>query len=107
MESGELKAILDELKKRLSDLYGERLVELVLFGSQARGDAEDGSDIDVLVVLKGEVDACAEIKRTIDIVAGMSLENDTVVSCVFMNDDYYRRRNGPFLRNVRREGVRL
>ena len=61
----------------------------------------------MLVVLRGEVDPCEEIKRTIDVVASMSLQNDTVISCVFMDEDYYRRRNGPLLRNVRREGIRL
>ena len=50
-----LKPILTRLKKELTDLYGDRLQHLTLFGSQARGDAEPGSDIDVLVVLKSPV----------------------------------------------------
>jgi predicted nucleotidyltransferase len=33
--------------------FGERLLELVLFGSRARGDAEPDSDIDVCVVISG------------------------------------------------------
>ena len=37
--NNELKTILTELKTRLVNLYSERLVELILFGSQARGDA--------------------------------------------------------------------
>lgn len=107
MSNQGLKAVLSELKDRLSDLYGDRLVELILYGSQARGDAEDGSDIDVLVVLRGQVNACDEIERSGDIVARLSLDNDVVISCVFLSEDYYLRRNGPLLRNVRREGVRL
>jgi len=39
---------------------------MVLFGSQARGDAESGSDIDVLGMLKGAVSPCEEIARTIN-----------------------------------------
>ena len=50
-----LQPILTRLKKELTDLYGDRLQHLTLFGSQARGDAEPGSDIDVLVVLKSPV----------------------------------------------------
>ena len=47
--------ILAELRRRFDALYGERLLRMVLYGSQARGDAEPGSDIDVLVVLAGHV----------------------------------------------------
>jgi predicted nucleotidyltransferase len=53
-----LQTILTELRRRFEALYGERLVRMVLFGSQAREDAELGSDIDVLVVLKGPVSPC-------------------------------------------------
>ena len=44
--------VLEELKERLSAAYGERLHAVVLFGSEARGDARPDSDIDVLVVLE-------------------------------------------------------
>lgn len=102
-----LSAILTELKGRFQEIYGDRLVQMVLYGSQARGDAVPGSDIDVLVVLRGKVDPAGEIARVTDIVADISLQNDTVVSCVFMDEDRFLHRNGPFLRNVRREGIQV
>ncbi|MFN7854613.1 MAG: hypothetical protein ACK5OU_22250 [Dolichospermum sp.] len=37
-----LQLILTRLKQELTDLYGDRLQHLTLFGSQARGDAEPG-----------------------------------------------------------------
>ena len=46
-----LITILAELRRRFEVLYGTRMVKMMLFGSQARGDAEPGSDIDALVVL--------------------------------------------------------
>jgi len=100
-----LRTALTELRCRFETLYGERLVRMVLFGSQARGDAEPGSDIDVLVVLKEPVEPYEEIKRSSDIVGELSLDWDVVISCVFVDENQFFQRDGPFLRNVRREGV--
>ena len=69
-----LQLILTRLKQELTDLYGDRLQHLTLFGSQARGDAEPGSDIDVLVVLKSPVNPGEEIKRTGKAIADLSLD---------------------------------
>ena len=100
-----LRTILTELRSRLEALYGDRLVKLMLYGSQARGDAEPDSDIDVLVVLKDAVNAGREIERTGDIVSDVSLLNRVVVSCVFVSDERFRSEWTPLLANVRREGV--
>ena len=100
-----IQDVLKELRRRFEALYGDRLVQLVLFGSRARGDAEPDSDIDVLVVLHGSVNAGEEIGRTGGIVAELSLKNDVVLSCLFMDYERYQHRNGPLLRNIRKEGV--
>jgi predicted nucleotidyltransferase len=102
-----LKDILAELRAILEAAYGDRLVDLVLFGSQARGDAEEGSDIDVMVVLRGPVEAVAEIKRTGKEVAALCLKHDVVITRVFIDGESFEHKQGPLLRNVRREGVRI
>jgi predicted nucleotidyltransferase len=100
-----IRAILSDLEIELRALYGPQLVRLVLFGSQARGDADEGSDIDVLVVLVGPVNAWNEIERTGRVVADLSLAHAVVISCVFVAEDTYRLEESPLLLNVRREGV--
>ncbi len=100
-----LQKILTELRCRFEALYGERLVRLVLFGSQARCDAAPGSDIDILVVLRGPVNSCEEIARTINDVVDISLEYNEVIACVFVSDTQFERERSPLLLNVRREGV--
>jgi predicted nucleotidyltransferase len=103
--SAQLQNLLADLRARLEALYGPRLVRLVLFGSHARGDAEPGSDIDVLVVLEGPVRPGEEIARTGEITAGMSLENNVVISSTFISADLFEREESPLMINVRREGV--
>jgi len=100
-----IQNILVELQSRFSELYGGRLIQLILYGSQARGEAGSGSDIYILVVFRGAVDAGLEIARTGEIVAALSLDHDVAIACVFMEEDRYLHRQGPFLRNVRREGI--
>jgi predicted nucleotidyltransferase len=77
----------------------------MLFGSHARGDAEPGSDIDVLVVLEGPVRPGEEIRRSLNDVAELSLKNNVVFSCVFVSRHRFESELSPLLINVRREGV--
>jgi predicted nucleotidyltransferase len=102
-----LKTILARLKRELKKHYGDRLKQLIMFGSQARGDAHPDSDIDVLVVLKGEVNAGEEIEKNSPIIASLSLEKDAVISCIFMDEYRFIHRSSPLLRNIRKEGIIL
>jgi predicted nucleotidyltransferase len=101
----EMRIALEELRKRFEGLYGAKLKRLSLFGSQARGDAVPGSDIDVLVVLDGDVSPAKEIARTGQITSELSLKRDIVVSCVFMSSERFEMEQSPLLLNIRKESV--
>ena len=102
-----IKSILSEIRSRFDTFYSQRLINILLYGSHSRGEAEPGSDIDILVVLRGPVDAGREISATGEMVAEMSLRFGEVISCVFVDEEQFLHRNGPLLRNVRREGIPL
>jgi predicted nucleotidyltransferase len=99
------RGILAELRESLERTYGEQLVKLILFGSQAREDAAAESDIDVLVVLHGPVRAGEEIARVGETTSELSLKYDVVISCMFVSEERYSTEQSPLLLNVRREGV--
>ena len=100
-----LETVLRDYRARLEQIYGPRLVKLVLFGSRARGDADLDSDIDVMIVLDGPLDARAEGERTIAPAAELSLRYDTVIIPLFADAETYRRSDYSFFQNVRREGL--
>jgi predicted nucleotidyltransferase len=102
-----LTAVIMELRWQFEVLYSKRLVRMLLFGSQARGDAEPESDIDVLVVLQGPVDPGEEIARTGEVTAQLSLRHDVVISRVFISADQFSEEQSPLLLNVRREGIQV
>lgn len=102
--SSDLDGLLADLRAALTDLYGDRLVRLVLYGSQARGDTHAESDVDVLVVLDGEVQPGREIRRMGDVRTRLGLQYEHALSLLPVADEKYQRESSGWLTNARREG---
>ncbi|MEM3086317.1 MAG: nucleotidyltransferase domain-containing protein [Halobacteria archaeon] len=94
-----------EFQREVRALYGPRLVRVILYGSRARGDAEEGSDIDLMVVLKDAVNVWSELDRMNPISSRLSLEHNVVITTIPIEEREYQERRSPLLLNVRREGV--
>src|SRR5574342_673235 len=85
-----IKKILRDLKKGLVEIYGEQLKAVYLFGSFARGEGKlPDSDIDVMIVLNGEFDFWEMDKRSSELVANLSLENDVLISTRLASEAKY------------------
>jgi len=97
--------ILAEIKQALRLLYGSRLKRVILYGSWARGDATRDSDIDIAVVLAGEVSPTLEIDRTADIIFELNLKYGVLISVYPVAEAEYQNVVSPLLLNLRREGV--
>lgn len=103
--NADVKTLMSELKDGLQALYGKRLKGLYLFGSYARGEADEESDVDVLVILDDYESCGAEIDRAGVLGAELSLRYGVSISKVFLREREWRQGDTPFLANVRGEAV--
>jgi len=104
LSNNELGAIY-ELKNKLSKSYPE--VELILFGSKARNDSEEFSDIDILILLDKEISYNLK-DNIIEIAYDIELKQDIVFGFVIENKKLWkssRYKVMPLYQNVQREGI--
>ena len=97
--------ILDEVKVCLQRIYGDKLKDIILHGSYARGDCNDGSDIDLIIILEDITGPMQEREKYFDAIWKLDLKYDTVISIIPLKEDEYRTRRLPVILNARREGI--
>jgi len=94
-----------ELKAGLVRIYGDRLKAVYLYGSYARGDYRQGSDVDVMILLKDYRNYWEELRQSTELASDISLEYDVTVSRLIMKEIQWKESDMPVLRNIHKEGV--
>ena len=101
------RAIIQEFKQAVAQLYGDRFQKLICYGSQARREATPDSDIDLVLVLAGTVRPSQEIDRLLDILTDFNLRYGVLISLLPIAQETWLTAAGPFWRNLKYEGVEL
>lgn len=90
--------------RRVKDAIGEDVHEIILYGSTARGEATETSDVDVLIVLGRPRDS-AQREMISTLAFEVGLEFDVAISYLIQSKERFEsRQNAPFLKHVLREG---
>jgi predicted nucleotidyltransferase len=103
-----MEQILIDLKKRLQEIAGDRIVRMVLYGSRARGDYSEGSDTDIAVIVRG---LTREMKDTmLNRVADVEIEYLRSLSTLILSEEDFlllKKRERRIAMDIDKEGVPL
>ena len=97
---------LDEYRRVLDERHPGTVLRMILYGSKARGDAREDSDLDVLLVIRDGTDHLKFSLREIGY--ELAVMSDAVPSILAYTREEWeerRRRGYPFQQAVEREGV--
>ena len=106
----QLSRIIKEMVTCYRSVYGKDIVEIVLYGSYARGDYSRESDIDLVAVVQGSrLELQKKLKTVWDTSAEIGLKNDIVVSpTVIPYDEYVKYKETlPYYRSIAEEGHKI
>lgn len=100
--------ILQELKESLKKLCGDQILKIVLFGSRARGDFDEDSDIDIALIVR---ELTPKLKdKILDNVAEFELRHDVVLSVIILSEEdfnHLKERERRIALDIEREGIPL
>jgi len=103
-----MEQILIDLKKRLQEIAGDRIVRMVLYGSRARGDYSEGSDTDIAIIVRG---LSREMKDTmLNRVADVEIEYLRSLSTLILSEEDFlllKKRERRIAMDIDKEGVPL
>lgn len=99
--------IAEQVKNYLSARYGQAVERVLLYGSCARGEARESSDIDLLVVVRESLLPSQVRKELSDLLLDILLEEGELVSVLVVPDSHFKEAASPFLRHVKGEALTI
>ena len=102
------KKQLDELKNKLDECLGSDTFRIILFGSRARGDYSEESDVDVAVIVRGLTKKLKN--RILELIAEIELESLLPMSAIVFSEDEFvhlKKRERRIAIDIDKEGVPL
>lgn len=100
-----VKRLVDQVKAFLHERYGDGIKRVILYGSYARGEATEDSDVDVLVLTDPSLNP-SEVRDSLsDLLYDIILEEGELISVVAVSEERFENYNSPFMLNVKKEGM--
>ena len=103
-----VSSIIYNFSREEKRLLGEKLTKVIVYGSYARGDYRDNSDVDIMILVKMTDEEIRTVKNDIyDLAFEVEMNTGIEISPVIKNEEQYEYwvDTLPFYRNVRDEGI--
>ncbi len=110
IKSKEFLRILSDVKVEVLKVFGDKLRQLILFGSYARNEQDNESDIDIMILAEeSEVELRKNRPLVADIIAELTMKHEKLISITQVPYKRYHEYLDvlPFYRNVYEEGVEI
>ena len=104
----DIQPIVSGITNAAYTILEDKLHSVILYGSYARGDFDEDSDVDLLILADIDKEDCWRYRQSFtEIVDCLSLELDIVISLHVIDTETFERWNQvtPFYRNIQCEGV--
>lgn len=101
-----IENILHEVEKRILELFGTNVEKIILFGSYARNDFNEASDVDIIVILKdNKIEDYRKLR--VKIISEFFMNYEILLSIrILSNRDFIKYKDiSPFLQNIIKEGI--
>lgn len=106
----DIQNIMDVYVEEVKKIYGNHLQRIILYGSYAKGEATEASDVDIMILVDLEdLDIKEYSDKLSDITFDLNLDNDLMIMPIVKNEEHFNNwiSSYPFYRNVQMEGVPL
>jgi len=102
-----VRSLAEKIRNELKERYESKVLQIILYGSYARGEGTSESDVDFLVVADDSLDPW-EVRRSLDdVLLDILLRDGRLVSVLVVPKSLYESYHAPFLKQVHKEGIPL
>ena len=106
----ERQEILQIFSRSVKMILGKSLSKIIVYGSYARGDYREDSDIDIMILTTLSDEEIEHVENKVfDLAFDLELEYGVVINPILKNEESFRYWLGavPFYDNVQKEGVAI